>query len=246
MKRKIFSMLLAVVFCLSLSVTVFAASDANIYDDADLLSDAEETRLGEKLSDVGMRFDAQIVIATVSYINGSIDEFVEEVYDSMNMGYGTNRDGVLLLVCMDTREYRILSNGYAGVAIDSNDIDAIGNAIVSDLSDGNYEEAFNTYIDRCEYYLNGHINGFPFNFGKNLLIAVVIGIIAGFVVAFVLKRQLKSVRKQNQANVYVKPGSMQLTASNDFFLYRTVNRSRKESNSSGSSGSSRSVGGGSF
>ena len=246
MKRKIFSVLLAIVFCLSMSVMALAASDANLYDDADLLSDAEETRLGAKLDAACMQYDAQIVIATVSNINGSIDEFVEEVYDSMNIGYGTNRDGVLLLVCMDTREYRILSNGYAGVAIDGGDIDAIGDAIVSDLSDGNYEDAFNTFIDRCEYYLNGYINGFPFNFGKNLLVAVVIGIIAGVIVAFVLKRQLKTVRKQNQANVYVKPGSMQLTASNDFFLYRTVNRSRKQSSSSGSSSSSRSVGGGSF
>ena len=246
MKRKIFSVLLAIVFCLSMSVMALAASDANLYDDADLLSDAEETRLGAKLDAACMQYDAQIVIATVSYIDGSVDWFVEEVYDSMNIGYGTNRDGVLLLVCMDTREYRILSNGYAGVAIDGGDINAIGDAIVSDLSDGNYEDAFNTFIDRCEYYLNGYINGFPFNFGKNLLVAVVIGIIAGVIVAFVLKRQLKTVRKQNQANVYVKPGSMQLTASNDFFLYRTVNRSRKQCNSSGSSSSSRSVGGGSF
>jgi len=246
MKRKIFSVLLAVVFCLSMSVMAFAASDANIYDEADLLSDAEETRLGEKLYDIGMQFDVQIAIATVTYINGSIDVYVEDVYDSMDMGYGANRDGILLLVCMDSREYRILSNGYAGDAIDGSDIDAIGKAIVPDLSDGNYEDAFDTYIDRCEYYLNGYINGFPFNFGKNLLIAVVIGVIAGIVVAFVLKRQLKTVRKQNQANVYIKPGSMQLTASNDFFLYRTVNRSRKQSNSSGSSSSSRSVGGGKF
>ena len=78
------------------------------------------------------------------------------------------------------------------------------------------------------------------------MIALGIGIVAGVVVAMVLKGQLKSVRKQNQANVYVKPGSMKLTASNDFFLYRTVDRRKKESSSSGSSGSSRSVGGGSF
>ena len=78
------------------------------------------------------------------------------------------------------------------------------------------------------------------------LSAVLDSNITTLVVALILKGQLKSVRKQNQANVYVKPGSMQLTTSNDFFLYRTVDRTKKESSSSSSSGSSRNVGGGSF
>ena len=118
--------------------------------------------------------------------------------------------------------------------------------IVSDLSDGDYAAAFDEFAEQCDYYLDGHINGFPFNFGKNLLICLIIGIVAGVVVAFVLKGQLKTVRKQNQANVYVKPGSMQVTVRNDFFLYREVSKSRKESSSSSGSGSSRSTGGGSF
>ena len=131
-------------------------------------------------------------------------------------------------------------------AIDSGDIDNIGDKIVSDLSDGDYAAAFDEFADQCDYYLDGYINGFPFNFGKNLMICLIIGIVAGVVVAFVLKGQLKTVRKQNQANVYVKPGSMQVTVRNDFFLYREVSKSKKESSSSSGSGSSRSTGGGSF
>ena len=177
---------------------------------------------------------------------GDIDEFLEYIYDYMDFGYGENRDGVLLLVCMDPQEYRILSNGYACVAIDSGDIDSIGDVIASDLSDGDYAAAFDEFAEQCDYYLDGHINGFPFNFGKNLLICLIIGIVAGVVVAFVLKGQLKTVRKQNQATVYVKPGSMQVTVRNDFFLYRDVTRTKKQSSSSSGSGSSRSTGGGSF
>ena len=69
----------------------------------------------------------------------------------------------------------------------------------------------------------------------------------GLIVALVLKSQLKSVRKQNQANVYVKENSMVVTTRRDLFLYRDVRKTRKESSkSSGSGGSSRNVGGGSF
>lgn len=216
-----------------------------VFDDADLLSDEEELALEEKLADLSNKHHAQIVVCTIESMDGGdIDEFLGFLYDEMEFGYGDNHDGVLLLVCMDPREYRILSNGFAGEAIDSGDIDAIGDAIVSDLSDGNYAAAFDEFADQCDYYLDGYINGFPFNFGKNLLICLVIGIIAGVVVAFILKGQLKTVRKQNQANIYVKPGSMQVTVHNDFFLYRDVTRTKKESSSS--SGSSRSTGGGSF
>ena len=246
MKRKLLSMLFVVVLCLSFAVSAFAASGADIYDEADLLSTQEETQLAEKLSEIGEEFDAQIVVMTVTSTSGNIDAYIEEIFDGMNMDYGEKRDGVLLLVCMDDREYRILSNGYAGEAIGPSQIDAIGDAIVSDLSDGAYADAFSTFADQCAYYLDGYLNGFPFNFGKNLIVALIIGMVAGVVVALVLKKQLKSVRQQEQANIYIKSGSMQITKSRDLFLYREVSRTKKDSSNSSGSGSSRNVGGGKF
>ncbi len=218
-----------------------------VFDEADLLNNSEELALEEKLADLSSKHGAQIVVCTIESMDGGdIDEFLGYLYDEMGFGYGDNHDGVLLLVCMDPREYRILSNGFAGKAIDSGDIGRIGDEMVSDLSDGDYAAAFDTFANQCDYYLDGYTNGFPFNFGKNILICLIIGIVAGLVVAFILKGQLKSVRKQNQANVYVKPGSMQVTVRNDFFLYREVTRTKKESSGSSGSGSSRSSGGGSF
>ena len=79
-----------------------------------------------------------------------------------------------------------------------------------------------------------------------LIIALIVGVVAGIVVAFVLKKQLKSVRQQKQANVYIKSGSMQITTRRDLFLYREVSRTKKDTSKSSGSGSSRSVGGGKF
>ena len=218
-----------------------------IFDDADLLSDSEEVSLTGKMIDISHKYDSQIVICTIAAMDsGDIDGFLNYLYDSMGFGYGENHDGVLLLVCMDPREYRILSNGFAGSAIDPDDIDSIGDVIVSDLSDGDYADAFEKFIDECDYYLDGYINGFPFPFAKALLICLLIGFAAGGIVAMILKGQLISVQKQNQANVYVKPGSMQLTMHNDVFLYSNVTRTKKSSGGSSGSGSSRSSGGGSF
>ena len=246
MKRKLLLTLLAFVLCLSLAVSAYAASGANVYDEADLLSSQEEMQLAEKLSAAGEKFEVQIVVMTVSSTGGNMDAYIEEKYDSMNMGYGENRDGVLLLVSMNDREYRILSNGYAGAAIGPSQINAIGDTIVSHLSEGAYADAFSAFADQCAYYLDGYRNGFPFPAGRNLIVALIIGAAAGIVVAFILKKQLKSVHQQKKANVYIKSGSMQITASRDLFLYRNVSRTRKDISRSSGSGSSRSVGGGSF
>ena len=219
-----------------------------VWDEAELLNETEVAQLSSKLESISKKYKAEIRVVTLSSMDGGdIDEFLEYLYDESGFGYGENHDGVLLVVCMDPREYRILSNGFAGEAITSGDIDAIGEAFKSDLSDGNYADAFDTFADKCEYYLDGHINGFPFNTGKNLLICLGIGLVVALIVTGIWKNQLKSVRKQSAANAYVKAGTMQITQSGDFFMYRNVTKTQKQSSSSsGSSGSSRSTGGGSF
>ena len=222
-----------------------------LYDEADLLTDEQEAELVKKLTEVSHAANAQIVVATMASMDGGdIDSFVDYLYDSMGFGYGVDHDGVLLLVCMDPREYRILSNGYAGTAIGPDQIDTLCDFMETYLPNGHYVAAFNSFADQCGEFLEYYQMGSPFKAGKNLAISLIIGIIAGLIVAFVLKSQLKSVRKQDQAHRYVKPGSMTVDIQYDIFLYRTVTRTKKqkrvESTSSGSGDTARSKGGGSF
>ena len=222
-----------------------------LYDEADLLTDSEEEALVQKLEEVSHATNAQIVVVTLASMDGgNIDEFIDYLYDTMGFGYGENHDGVLLLVCMDPREYRILSNGYAGTAIGPDQIDTLCDFMETYLPNGHYVAAFNSFADQCGEFLEYYQMGSPFRVGKNLAISLIIGIIAGLIVVLVLKSQLKSVRKQDQAHRYVKPGSMTVDMQYDIFLYRTVTRTKKqervESTSSGSGSTARSKGGGSF
>ena len=247
--KKIFSMILVLVLVLSMAVSVSAATNQFVYDDAGLLTEEEWGTLSSSLAQLSDTYNAQLVVVTIPSAEGNDpDEIVEYFYDNMGFGYGEGLDGVLLLVCMDPREYRILSNGYCGAAIDPADIDAIGSVIVDDLSEGNYADAFDTFAEKCEYYLDGHLNGFPFNFGMNLMIALLVGVLAGVITAKSLKGQLKTVRQKNEAKNYIKSGSLSLHTQNDVFLYRDIQRTAKprETSNRSSGGSSRSVGGGSF
>lgn len=249
MKRKMISLFLALLLCMSLAVSVSAAEDTGfLYDEADVLTDTEEIALAQKLAAISAEYDAQIVVVTIESLDADkVDYFVDYLYDSGGLGYGQNHDGVLLMVCMDPREFRILSNGYAGVAIDHGDIDLICDEIVGNLSAGDYAGAFQEFADECAYYLDGYVNGYPFDFSGTLAICLIIGVVVGLIVVLIMRGQLKTVRRQHQANVYVKQGSMHVNVMNDFFLYRNVTRTKKQSSSSsGSGGSSRSRGGGSF
>lgn len=250
MKKRVLSLTLVLMLCAALVLTVHAAPTTGfVEDEADLLTESEEAALSARLQQLSSTYNAQIVVATVESTGGSyFDDYMEFLYDERSLGYGENRDGVLLLVSMDPRTVGIVSNGFAGDAITTSSIDIITEAMVDDLSEGNYADAFDIFADECVYYLDGYLNGFPFDTGTNLMVALGIGILIGVIVASVLKGQLKTVRRQHQADVYVKPGSMQLRVSSDLFLYRTVNRVKKQNNnsSSGKSGSSRSVGSRSF
>lgn len=222
-----------------------------LYDEADLLTDSEEATLVEKLKEVSHACNAQLVVVTIASMDGGdIDSYVDYLYDSMGFGYGEKHDGVLLLVCMDPREYRILSNGYAGTAIGPDQIDTLCDFMETYLPNGHYTSAFHSFADQSGEFLEYYLMGSPFKVGKSLAISLIIGIIAGLIVAFILKGQLKSVRKQDQAYGYVKPGSMTVNIQYDIFLYRTVTRTKKqkrvESTSSGSGDTARSKGGGSF
>ena len=205
------------------------AADAElaVYDTAGLLTDGQILSLNEKLIKIAQTYNTQLLVCTTETLDdySDIDSYADELYTYMDFGYGPEEAGVMVLLCKDPRKVTVFSNGI----LSADDRTAIREAITPELSDDNYVDAFDTFADQCQYYL-------AFNFGKTLIICLIIGVIAGLIVAFVLKGQLKSVRSQERANMYVKPGSMQLTTQNDFFLYHTVTRTRKASqNNSGSS-----------
>ena len=263
MKKRFLILLFAVLVCLTSVVSVSANEDnPRLFDGADILTTSEEMALSNRLDQVSEFYQVDIYIMSVETTGMYMtDEYAEYVYDSNNFGFGTYRDGILLLLTMQEREYYILANGLGADALSDDDIDYIGDAIVSDLSNGYYADAFDTFIDECEYQIDGAINGFELPFETEFEISgislplyaiptsLIIGLIIALIVTGTMKAQLKSVRMQESARDYTKPGSMHVSIASDLYLYRTVTRTQRESSSSRSSrsgGSSRRGGGGRF
>lgn len=69
-----------------------------------------------------------------------------------------------------------------------------------------------------------------FDVEQALWIAGIAGLVIGLIVALILWGQLKTVRPQDQADAYIRPGSMQIRSRSDRFLYRNVSRIKKSTN----------------
>lgn len=253
MMKKMFSILLALLLCASLAVPVLAADAPRLVDDAGLLTSSQERSILAQLDEISENYQVDVVIVTVDSagIYGP-DWFAETYYDQYGYGFGPDGDGVMLLLAMEDRDYRIVTNGFGHQAITNSEIYEIGDRIQPHLSAGDYADAFRMFAEACEYEINGEINGFPFDFGMNLLICLVIGLVAAAIATGIMAAQLRSVRHRYEAGEYTRPGSMRLSHSGDLFLYRTVDRRRRQTESSGSRGgrsgssSSRGIGGGKF
>lgn len=221
LKRIICVVLLLVFFILPVSATDPVAP--YVVDSAELLTQGEHSALLELLSDVSGQLQMDVVVVTVPDLNGkSAMAYADDYYDYN--GYAPN--GVLLLVAMAEREWWISTSGSAIRALSDADLDRISQRFLSELSSGDYAAAFTAFaqgvLERAQDQ-----GGFSV---QTVLICLLIGAVIAFIVTGILKGQLKSVRRQNSANSYIRSGSLQLTNSRDIFLYRNVSRRAKPQN----------------
>lgn len=243
--KKLISLMLALLLCVSVAVCVSAESEKElVVDEARLLSSKEEDELRDRLESISKKLNVDVVVVTVMELDGETPkDFAIDFYEEYEYGQGDDCDGVLLLVSMEERDYYILTHGLGEEAVNRDEAEEIGEKVADSLSEEEYAEAFRIFADEVEYEVDGQINGFPFDVGGTLITCLIIGLVVGLITASVLKGQLKSVRRQEQANTYVKSGSMKITQAGDYFMYRHVTRREKQQNNSSSSRSKSSYGG---
>ena len=268
MKKRIFSLLLVLVLCISLAVPAFAESDMpRLVDDADLLTQKEEREILSILDEVSERQKVDIVIVTVDSLYGERPrDYADDFYDYNGYGFGSSKDGILLLVSMEDRDWYISTTGYGIEAVTDAGREYMADRFADDLSDGNYAKAFQTVAEQCDDFIDRANAGKPYDVGnlpkgpfavvKNLLISLVIGFVVALVATSIMRGKLKTVRFQAAAGSYVKPNSMDVTTSRDLFLYTHIDRRarpKQESSSGGgssthtsSSGTTHGGGGGKF
>ena len=255
MKKRILAFA-AAVMVLALSLCVFSLAAVKpetrqvprLVDKANLIDEADEKRLLERLDSLSEQYQFDFVAATVKTTGGKeIVEFSDDYFDYNGFGYGKDDSGVALIISMNPRIVYISGCGEGTKYFDYGDAQKIIDVFYGDLKAGNYAAVVDTFIDEAQRYVEFGRNGVPFsyrfqtllpNWMVTLLAPVVIGIALAFATVSFMTKGLKSVRKKESAADYVVPGSMRLTRNEDVFLYSNVSKSAKVQDSSDSSSGS--------
>ncbi|MBQ8787140.1 MAG: TPM domain-containing protein [Oscillospiraceae bacterium] len=234
--KKIFSSILAVAMCITLSaMNVSAANTDKIVDNADILTDSEEQQLEEKMLNIVDKYGYDIAVVTVNSTDGkSMMDYADDYYDYNYYG----EDGLMLLYNYSTNEAYITTDGKGIRAFTDNGISAVGKEVRPLLNSDSYYLAFEAFADVSEQYIDYYeTNGKAYskkNYFMIFVISLGIGLLFAAIICLVLKSQLKTAVRQTNAKAYVRSGSRNVTYARDIYLYKKVTRRKIESNNGSS------------
>lgn len=227
-----------------------------VLDNADLFTDGEEAELLARVDALREKYQFDVVLLTVDDIGEkSVADFADDYYDYNGFGAGENRDGLLFMINMGERDYYTSTCGFGITAFTDYAIGSgegcINDAIVGDLSAGDYFGAFSTYLDYVDIFLEQAKTGKPFDYSNpyktvydyvaSEIMVIGVAMLIGFLVANSMKKKMNTAVSRHEASDYIVPGSLNLTHSNEIFKGSTVSKKLKApppSSSSGSSGGS--------
>ena len=258
--KKLLSCVLLTLLLLTLFLPVYASfENPSIVDEAGYLMQSELASLTEKLDKVRNEYDFEVAIYTESEMTSDTAEAsADDIYDYGGYGAGENDDGIMLYICRDTREYHFTTHGKGREYFNANGLAYLESKVLPHLSEDDYYEAIEEYIETTDELLQMAKEGKPYNEKqysmKYLLGVITVCLIAPLLIAFLMmKRKLKKMKtavENDYATNYIKPGSMNLTTSRDLFLYSRITKTEKQKSNSGthtsSSGRTHGGRGGSF
>lgn len=224
-----------------LPCTALAASEGTyVWDNANVLGSEDDIYYNEILKEISEELGYAIIFVTV---NDEADYptvgMLASDFFTQESGY---TDGVILYLAFGTidNDYHIEAFGSL-VDIFSEDmyID-IENAFLPYLRSQNFRLAIGAYAEACQKEIS--------SYGKLTLVHILLGLGLGALLSTlipmnILKAQLKTVSHREEADHYMKTGSLKYTVQTEDFLNKEVSRVHRVSNS-GNSHKYRSGGGG--
>ena len=243
-----------------------AAGKKSVIDDAGLIKASDEKKLDKKIKNIQKdKFD--VVILTVKSLDGkSAQDYADDYYDNNDYGLDNEKSGVLFLVSKGDRKYHISTKGAGIKAFTDYGIGRIKEEIKPYLSDGDYFNACDEFLNITKDFVKAYKDGTPYDTDNpyneeiDYVILEVIALVIAYVIALIsvgiMRLRMNTAKPKGTAMEYIKKGSFKLTSEKDIFMYSTVTKTAKpkdNDNSAGgstthvsSSGSEHGGGGGSF
>ena len=105
----VFSMLLSLTtVSASIKVPERTSSTTWVEDYADVLSDETEKHIQQKSQQLADDYSACIVVVTVDFVTGRIDDYALSIFNQWNIGDSSLNNGVLLLLSIGDDDYYMM------------------------------------------------------------------------------------------------------------------------------------------
>lgn len=244
MTKKIFAIIIAALICVSFVFSASAYTQQYVIDYADKLSSSEIEELdlfAEKLE------TAYGVTVLFCITEGTGDVTADEFSSGTYGDYTDNENGIIIVHDDWSNTYFSFISGNAGEFLTDASVDSMIDAY--DSNDSYYGGIYACYNLAMEYLENGYSGGYVYESeefvyagesdepktenekgGVSIIwlpVSLLIGLLVGFLIINGIASKNKSVKMQENATVYTRPGSMVITGSADNFLYNNVERREK-------------------
>lgn len=243
MTKKIFAALIALIICLSAVISASAYTQEYVIDYADKLSSSEIEELdlfAEKLE------TAYGVTVLFCITEGTGDVTADEFSSGTYTDYTDNENGLIIVHDDWSKTYSVFKSGSTEETLTDAAVDSMIDAY--DTNESYYGGIYACYELAEEYLENGYSGGYvydgePVYAGESdepktenekdgvsiiwLPVSLLIGLLVGFLIINGIASKNKSVKMQENATVYTRPGSMVITGSADNFLYKNLDRTEK-------------------
>ena len=257
MKRILASLLLVIILLLSLSVCAHAEARIDYVSNyAGILSSDEQKDRRDRAAAVSAQYDFGVYVVVVDdhtqYVNGSIEDFAEEIFHSYGLGVGETEEGMILAMSMKERDYDIYAHGeFGNYAFTDYGKEQLADSFLDNFRRNDWAGGFRDFIETSADMLQKAKDGNPVDIwipdpdpvetgpsfdGFKAAISLAMGALFGGGAVGGMKRSMKTAVKQTQAENYIR-GGVNLRGERDTFVNRTVTRTRirQENNSSSSS-----------
>ena len=241
-----------------------------VVDLAGILSEEEVQSLDQTASEISAQYQCAVYTVVVNDFRdygGTVRSAAEAIYVTNELGWGEGKDGVMLLLSMDDRDYSLIAYGYGNTAFTDYGKDVLSNDFVDNFRYDDWYGGLRDYIEDSGELLRQAREGNPLDGqvdpslyssgaygdefiykGKSgpgpmaiFLFVIVIPLAVAGIVGMVNVGKMKSVRKAASATDYAVPGSMQLWNSQDVFTHTTERRVRIQTERSGGGGGGTSI-----
>lgn len=258
-KRNLVSLILIL---LIVNCFVISACAAHVTDDARLFSDQERAYLEQRATEISEKYNFGVYIVTLdNYLNyhgsSNIEKFTINYYDENGFGYGDDKAGTTLLLSMAERDYDLdFNSDRANEIFTYSGREQMKSRFLTFFRQNDFYGGFDEYLSTCEEYLQAAADGTPVGASDDvpdgywdnytdydnerlpLWIALIPGAIAAILAGVLTSIPMHSAKKKQDADVYRVPGSLDIRRRSDMFLHRSVTRTPRETESSGSSSDS--------